>query len=181
MNLKLLLHVCCACCSTEVIERLKQEYDLVLFFSNSNIFPKEEYERRLESARMVARDHKLELIEEEYDNDKWEEFVSSVPNYKVLPEKGERCRMCFKFNLIRTAKMARERGIGMFATTLTISPHKDNVLINNIGKDVEKMFGVKYMESNFKENDGFKKSVKHSKQLNLYRQNYCGCRYSMRG
>lgn len=178
---QLLLHVCCACCSTEVIERLKQEYDLILLFSNSNIFPKDEFNRRLESARIVAREMNLELIEEEYDNDKWDEFVSSVPDYKEQKEGGERCRMCFKFNLIRAAKMARERGIGLFATTLTISPHKNNVLINNIGKDVEKMFGVKYLESNFKEKDGFKKSITHSKRLGLYRQNYCGCRYSMRG
>lgn len=178
---QLLLHVCCACCSTEVIERLKQEYDLILLFSNSNIFPKDEFNRRLESARIVAREMNLELIEEEYDNDKWDEFVSSVPDYKMQPEGGERCRMCFKFNLIRAAKMARERGIGLFATTLTISPHKNNVLINNIGKDVEEMFGVKYLKSNFKEKDGFKKSITHSKRLDLYRQNYCGCRYSLRG
>ncbi|MBT4824675.1 epoxyqueuosine reductase QueH [Candidatus Woesearchaeota archaeon] len=177
---KLLLHTCCACCSTEVIERLKKEYDITLFFSNSNIYPIEEYEKRLEEAKKIAEIMELDLVEDEYLSLEWEMFVGGLENYKKMPEGGRRCELCFKFNLTRTAKFAKDFKFDLFTTTLTISPHKDHEMINKIGEKISKRYNVNFLKSNFKENNGFNKSLEHSKKHKLYRQNYCGCKYSKR-
>lgn len=184
MKLKLLLHICCACCSTAVIEQLKEDYDITLFFSDSNIYPEEEYQKRLENARIVAKLLKLEIIEDEYDNNAWDNFVSkastNLQDYKEMPEGGERCSYCFEYNLTRTAEFAKKHRFEIFTTTLTISPHKNHVIINKIGKNLEEKHGIKFLKGDFKKQDGFRTSIELSKKYNIYRQNYCGCRYSMR-
>ncbi|MBS3122598.1 epoxyqueuosine reductase QueH [Candidatus Woesearchaeota archaeon] len=184
MKPKLLLHVCCACCSTAVIQQLKEDYDITLFFSDSNIYPEEEYQKRLENAKIVAKLLKLEIVEDEYDNNAWDKFVSKAKDYQTQPEGGERCHYCFEYNLTRTAEFAKHSHkpihFDFFTTTLTISPHKNHIVINRIGKLLEEKYGIRFLESNFKKQDGFRTSIELSKKYNLYRQNYCGCKYSMR-
>jgi epoxyqueuosine reductase len=189
---KLLLHVCCACCSTEVIERLKKDYDITLFFSNSNIYPFDEYEKRLNEAKKISKIMELDLYEDTYQSIEWEMFVANAglnsedvkkneeTNYKKMQEGGKRCELCFRFNLTRAAKFAKDFKFDVFTTTLTISPHKNHEVINKIGKELEEEFEVQFLEEDFKQEDGFKKSTELSKKHNLYRQNYCGCKYSMR-
>lgn len=171
---KLLLHVCCAPCSTHAIDLMKKDYEVALFFSNSNIFPKEEYERRLENARKIAEIHALELIEDNYDHNAW---LNHIKGLEPEPEGGKRCLKCWEFNLGRTADYAARRGFELFTTTLTISPHKNSRAIFEIGKRLD---NARFLEIDFKKNDGFKHSTELSKKLNLYRQNYCGCEFSMR-
>ena len=164
MKKKVLLHVCCAPCSTHSIEALKKDYEVSLFFSNSNIYPVEEYEKRLENARKAARAYGLELIEDKYDNEEWMNHVKGLENE---PEKGKRCAKCFEYNLKRAADYALSNNFELFTTTLTISPHKDSKVIFSIGK----MLG-NFLDADFKKNDGFKDSIELSRKHGLYRQNY---------
>ncbi len=173
--MKLLLHTCCACCSAYVIELLKKDYEITLFFSNSNIYPKQEYEKRLENAEKISKIMNVKLIADEYNHQEW---LKTIKGYEQEPEKGKRCEICFRFNLERTAEFAKQNNFEIFATTLTISPHKSHTLINKIGSGLSKQYNVKYLESNFKQKDGFKHSTELSKKHNLYRQIYCGCKFS---
>lgn len=172
MKSTLLLHVCCAPCSTHSIEVLKKDYGITLFFSNSNIYPREEYERRFENARKIADIYNLELVEDDYDNDAWMQYVKGLESE---PEKGKRCIKCFEFNLRRTAAYAKRNNFDFFTTTLTISPHKDSKAIFNIGKNLGN-----FLAMDFKKQNGFKDSIELSKKYNLYRQNYCGCKFSIK-
>lgn len=171
---KLLLHVCCGPCSTHVIDELKDN-EMTLFFYNPNIYPRDEYLRRLEAASKVADKKNIHFIDGDYDQETWDDYVKG---YEKEPEGGKRCELCFEYRLRKTAEYARKNGFDTFATTLTISPHKDAKKIHAIGKAQEKEHGVSFLESDFKK--GFKESVEMSKELGLYRQNYCGCRFSMR-
>ncbi len=164
----LLLHVCCACCSTSCIERLNQDYDVTLFFSNSNIFPKKEYDKRLEETRKVAKKLGLPLLEDDYCHEKWLESVKGLESEK---EGGKRCVKCFEYNLLRVAKVAKS--FDFFTTTLTVSPYKNSKTIFNLGSNFSK-----FLDIDFKKKDGFKRSIELSKEYDLYRQNYCGCEYS---
>jgi epoxyqueuosine reductase len=172
---EVLLHVCCACCSTEAIERLKKDYSVVLFFSNSNIDCLEEFNKRLENAKKIAKVHSLKLIVDDYNHDMWLDFIKGL---EFEPERGERCLNCFEFNLKRTASKALELEVFGFTTTLTISPHKNSNVIFDIGRRIGESGGVKFLEINFKKQEGFKHSLKLSKKYGLYRQNYCGCEFS---
>lgn len=176
---KLLLHVCCAPCSTHAIDYLREKYNVVLFFPNSNIYPEEEFEKRAENARKIAGIFNLKIIIGDYDYDEWLNFIKGL---EKEPEKGKRCWKCFEFNLGETAEKARESGFDCFATTLTISPHKDSNKIFEIGNKLEKenKEKIKFLATDFKKHDGFKHSVELSKEHNLYRQNYCGCEFSLR-
>lgn len=167
--MKILLHVCCAPCSTEVIERLKDEYEVTLFFFNPNIQPQEEYQKRLSDARLIAERTGLELIEGRYEPERWNDQVKGHENE---PEGGERCNICYRMRLQETAKNAE--GFDIIGTTLTISPYKDADKINSIGREI----GIPFLESNFKKKDGYRKSIEHSRMHGLYRQDYCGCLYS---
>jgi hypothetical protein len=169
---KLLLHVCCAPCSTHSIEVLKRDYDLALFFSNSNIYPKEEYERRLKNAKKIADIHGIPLIEDSYDHDAWLDHISGLESE---PEKGKRCEKCFGFSLGRTSDCQKAEGFDLFTTTLTISPHKDSKKIFEIANKLGD-----FLEIDLKKKDGFSHSIGLSKKHNLYRQDYCGCEFSMR-
>ncbi len=169
----IVLHVCCAVCAAASVERLRAEsLEPLLFFSNSNIAPKAEYDKRLEAAKILAGAMHLELVEDIYNHAAW---LKAVEGFEDEPEKGRRCPLCFDFNLGRTAAFARERGIPAFCTTLTLSPHKNSRLIAEIA---EKYPEFRFYD--FKKKDGFKRSREISRELNLYRQNYCGCEFSLR-
>ena len=170
---KILLHCCCAPCSTSSIERLLADgYQIVLFYSNSNIYPKEEFDKRLVYMQKLAEIYKLELIIGDYDHYAWHKAVEGLENE---PEKGMRCAACFAYNLATAEKKAQELGIPEFTTTLTVSPHKISDMIFNAAKDMQG-----FVPYNFKKQDGFKKSLMLSEKYGLYRQNYCGCEYSLR-
>jgi epoxyqueuosine reductase len=167
----ILLHVCCAPCSTAVVERLQEQgYDVNLFFSNSNIHPKEEYEKRLEEARKIASIKGLELIVDQYDHQSWLYHIQGLENE---PERGKRCLKCFEYNLGRTAVMAQQLGIPGFTTTLTVSRHKPSREIFSIGSTLQGFLAL-----DFKKQDGYARSIALAKQLELYRQGYCGCEFS---
>jgi len=177
MKQKVLLHVCCAPCSTHCIERLMQDYEVTMFYSDSNIWPRAEYERRLGEARRIAKAYSLELVEDSYDNEGWMEHIKGLERE---PEKGARCRKCFEFNLGRAAEYAKSNGFEQFTTTLTIAPQKNSKMIFEIGKRLGEEKGVKFLELDFKKQDGFRHSLELSEKHGLYRQNYCGCRFSVR-
>jgi predicted adenine nucleotide alpha hydrolase (AANH) superfamily ATPase len=166
----LLLHVCCGPCAAGAIERLKNNYLVTLFFSNSNIWPEQEYRKRLDAARKLAHALGLPLVEDNYDHSAW---LSHVRGFEEEPEGGSRCELCFGFNLLRTAEYARQHNFDHVATTLTISPHKSSATIFTVGEQIEGFLPI-----DFKKKDGFKRSIELSKNHNLYRQNYCGCEFS---
>jgi predicted adenine nucleotide alpha hydrolase (AANH) superfamily ATPase len=172
---KILIHCCCAPCSTYSVEKIKKEYDPVLYFYNPNIEPIEEYNKRLAEIKRYAEIIDTELIIGEYDNNEWFDFVKE---FSDAPEGGNRCKKCFNFNLNATAKKAKELSIKFFTTTLTISSYKNSNMIFKIGNDIADE-EIHFISENFKKKDGYKKSVELSKKYKLYRQNYCGCRFSL--
>ena len=176
--MRVLLHSCCAPCSTTVIERLKKDYDITVIFYNPNIEPEEEYLKRKKTQIEFLKKQNIPHIEIEYLN---EEFTNFIQGYESEPEKGKRCYFCFELRLSKTALMAKQKGFDYFATTLSISPHKNTKIINEIGEDLARSLNIKYLNENFKSHDGFKRSLELSKEHDLYRQNYCGCRYSSKG
>lgn len=174
---KLLLHSCCGPCSSAVLERLVDEYDVTVLYYNPNIQPEQEYLKR--------KAEQLRLIEEAYPNVKvldcdyfGEHFTSKVKGLEKEKEGGARCKMCFSLRLEFCAKKAKENGFDVFATTLSVSPYKNAKLINEIGLNFSKMYGVDYLISDFKKKNGYLRSIELAKKYNLYRQNYCGCIYS---
>lgn len=173
MEKNILLHICCGVCSGGVIERLREEgFKVTGFFYNPNIYPEQEYQKRLEIARQVSRIFDFELIEGNYDKNNW---VKLTENLKNEPEGGKRCEVCFKMRLEETCKKGKELNISYFTTTLTVSPYKNVDVINRVGKELGK---ENFLERDFKKRDGAKLAMDFSKQHNLYRQNYCGCVYS---
>ena len=173
--MKLLLHACCAGCATIAIERLQDKWEIVLLFSNSNIYPKSEFQKRLSDVRKVAKIYHLDLIEDAYREDDWLNHVKGLENE---PERGKRCKKCIEYRLTKTVKKAKEDNFEAFTTTLTTSPHKDANYINSLGKQLAKLHGIEFVELNLKKKNGFKESVELSKKYELYRQDYCGCRFS---
>ena len=181
---KILLHSCCAPCSTAVIERLKDEFDISIFYYNPNIYPEEEYlKRKNEELRYIDILHKtqpevnIDIIDCDYDS---ESYYQAVKGYENEREGGARCAICFKLRLEKTGEMAKKLGYDYFGTTLTVSPHKNSEVINSIGIALEKKIGVKFLVSNFKKQDGYKRSVQLAKENELYRQNYCGCEFALK-
>lgn len=174
---ELLLHACCAPCSSYVLEYLHDRFRIILYFFNPNIAPEEEYRYRSQELKRLVREMKLdiEIIEEEYDPKPFYELAKGL---EQLPERGERCQRCIGYRLKFAGKKAAEIGADYFTTTLTISPHKDCAFINEFGENVSAECGVKYLFSDFKKHEGYKRSIELSKEYNLYRQNYCGCVYS---
>lgn len=172
---ELLLHTCCAPCASGCIERLfAEEREFTLYFSNSNIGSREEFEKRLDAVNKLVSAFHLKLLVDDYDHEQWLDHVSGVENYATLPERGMRCSVCFDFSLGRTARKAAELGMN-FATTLTVSPHKKSALIFDIGGRHDH-----FEAYDFKKRDGFKRSLTLSQELELYRQNFCGCEFSIR-
>ncbi len=174
---KLLLHSCCGPCSTHVINCLKDDYDLTIFYFNPAIFPEKEYQKRLQEQERYAKIVGVKVIEDDKNENA---FLSLVKGHECDKEGGERCSLCFEMRLRQTAKVAKQNGFDVFATTLTVSPHKNSQVINAIGQKIAKEQGIPFLDENFKKKDGYLKSIKLSQQFGLYRQNYCGCRFSIR-
>ena len=174
----LLLHSCCAPCSSHVIEFLNNYFDITIFYYNPNIFPKEEYEKRkLEQINFIKNFNNIKFLDCDYDNEKYNELIKGL---EKEPERGKRCTVCFNLRLEKTASKGIENGFEYFGTTLTVSPYKNAELINQIGKKLEIEYKIKWLYSDFKKENGYKNSIELSKKYNLYRQDYCGCIYSIR-
>ena len=176
----LLLHSCCAPCSSAVLEYLDRYFDITVFFFNPNIAPFEEYEFRLrELERFLSEVYgdRIGLISPEWDHDS---FLSKCVGLRDEAEGGERCTVCYGQRLEETARVASDGGFDYFCTTLSVSPYKDPVRINELGDLYGGKYGVKFLPSDFKKKNGYARSVELSKQYGLYRQNYCGCPFSKR-
>ncbi len=169
---EILVHACCASCSTYVLAHLAERYEVTAYFFNPNIYPEEEYRLRLDEMRLVCARLGIKLIEGAYRNLRWWKEISP---YRDLPERSERCWRCYGFRMEATAKKAVEAGIGLFATTLSVSPHKDCARIAEIGAAIAARYGIEFLAEDFKKRDGFKISVERSKEIGLTRQDYCGC------
>ena len=179
----ILLHSCCGPCSTACIERLITDYKITVFFYNPNITDREEYEKRkanqikfIESYNSeVDEEDQVVFIEGEYLP---EDFFDAAKGLEDCPEGGERCTECFKLRLDRTARAAIVMGFPIFGTTLTVSPHKNYQLISAIGTELGEVYGLEFLDMDFKKKAGFQRSIELSKKYELYRQNYCGCEFS---
>lgn len=175
---KLLLHSCCAPCSSYVITYLYDYFDITILYYNPNIYPYEEYKKRKdEQIRLISNFNGVKIIDCDYDNDIYNEVIKGLENE---PERGSRCTKCFYLRLNKTGEIAKKNDFEYFCTTLTVSPYKNAKLLNEIGEDISKKYDIKWLYSDFKKNDGYKKSIELSKKYDLYRQDYCGCIYSKR-
>ena len=176
---KILLHSCCAPCSSYVITFLSNYFDITVLYYNPNIAPKEEYEKRKkEQIRLINTlntKNKLDFLDCDYDNDIYNNKIIGYEEYK---EGGGRCHICFNLRLEKTAILAKKHNYDYFCSTLTVSPHKNSKVINEIGESISQKYDIKWLYSDFKKNEGFKQSIELSKKYELYRQDYCGCIYS---
>ena len=174
----LLLHSCCGPCSRAVLERLTEHFSVTLLYYNPNIEPEEEYSHRLAEQRrlLTLLPGEIRMLECGYDNEAFEAFAPALAD---APEGGERCLACFALRLNYTAEQAKKHGFEYFTTTLSVSPHKNADNVNRIGEEAGKRFGVKYLFADFKKKNGYLRSLELSKKYGLYRQDYCGCGYSM--
>ena len=177
----LLLHSCCGPCSSYCIEYLSSYFKITVFYYNPNIYPKEEYYQRVkEQQRFIEAfptKYPVSFIEGDYDTESFYEIAKGLENE---PEKGLRCLKCYALRLKRTAQVAKEKGFDFFTTTLTISPMKDSQVLNEIGIRIGTEIGVKWLVSDFKKKEGYKRSTELSREYDMYRQDYCGCVYSYR-
>lgn len=177
---KLLLHSCCAPCSSYVLEYLSDFFEITVFYYNPNIFPESEYTKRLLEQQTLIGNmcfrHPVSFLAGNYDKDKFYEMAEGMEHLK---EGGERCFRCYGLRLRKTAQMAVNGGFDYFTTTLSISPLKNAEKLNSIGMEVAAEYGVKYLQSDFKKKNGYKRSIELSNEYGLYRQDYCGCQFSM--
>lgn len=172
--MKVLLHICCGICAASVVERLMCEgHKVTGFFYNPNIHPRDEYKKRFEAAEAVAHKLEIELIEAHYEREKWFELVKGK---EYTEEGGERCESCFKMRLEKTCEYLRKNMFDSFTTTLTVSPLKNALCINAIGRSIG---DEKFISADFKKRGGFERSNELAREWHLYRQNYCGCVYSL--
>ncbi len=174
--MKFLLHACCAPCGAFVFEELKKQFEVSCYFYNPNIWPSSEYEKRRNECKRYCERNKIPFVEERYEPEIWDNKVKGLESE---PEGGKRCEKCFELRLTKTTEYAKNNNFDFFATTLTISPHKDSNTINKIGREVGEKLDIAFFEADWKKNDGYKKSCEISKKKGFYRQNYCGCRYSL--
>ena len=179
---RLLLHACCAPCSSYCLEYLREAFALTVFFYNPNLTEQEEYRRRVEEEkRLIALmngqkgSSQIEILEGRYEP---ERFLEAAKGLETCKEGGERCVRCFALRLGETARVAAEGGFDFFTTSLTISPLKNSALLNRIGAQEGERYGVRFLPSDFKKNNGYLRSTQLSRLYGLYRQNYCGCIYS---
>lgn len=174
---KVLLHICCATCGAYVSQLLGQEYEVHLFYSNDNIAPETEFTKRLAEVKRISEEYQLPLTVDNYDHEDW---LKAVKSHEQDKEKGERCHICYAYRLDRAAKQAKELDIKYFTSTLSVSPYKLANIINDCGEQAGKKYGLEFLVRDFKKQDGFKKSMELAKKFNFYRQNYCGCEFSLR-
>ena len=169
---RLLLHACCAPCASWPLEALSSRLEITVYYYNPNIMPLEEYEKRLGQFEKLRR-YPFRLIAEPWDN---EAFLAAVRGREADPEGGARCSLCFRLRLEKTAEKAKAEGYDFFTTTLTVSPHKNASVINAIGAEEAEKHGVSWLPSDFKKREGYKRSIEICRELEIYRQDYCGCR-----
>ncbi len=178
---KLLVHSCCAPCSSYVLEYLSEYFDITVLYYNPNISPKEEYEyRKTEQIRLIKQKkwtNPVNFMDCDWGSDVYENAIKGLENEK---EGGARCKVCFDIRLSKTAETARANNFDYFVTTLSISPLKNAALLNEIGESLSKQYDIKYLPSDFKKREGYKRSIELSREFDLYRQDYCGCIYSKR-
>jgi len=178
---ELLLHACCAPCASYVLEELREHFRITVYFFNPNIFPEQEHNRRFSELenflKKIDQERDIDLIYEKYSP---LEFAHCSAGLGSEPEGGARCFQCYDLRLSKTAEKARELKSDYFTTTLTISPHKNSARINETGGALAEVYGVKYLFSDFKKNSGFKRSAELSREYGLYRQDYCGCEFSVK-
>ena len=176
---RLFLHCCCAPCSSYVTEYLHEFFDITVFFYNANITERDEYEKRKAELKRYLSEASygddISFVDADYDP---ESFFDMAKGLEDEPERGARCVKCFRLRLTKTAEAAKENGFELFCTTLSISPHKDADLLMSIGEELAEKYGLKYLPSDFKKKNGYKRSIELSAEYDLYRQNYCGCVYS---
>lgn len=179
---RVLLHSCCAPCSSYCLEYLSEFFDITVFYYNPNIFPQEEYAYRVSEIKRLIAEMNLKrpvsFMEGEYVP---ERFFEAVRGLEDEPEGGKRCEKCFELRLREAAVLAKSGNFDYFTTTLSISPLKSAEKLNNIGEELAKQYGVRYLNSDFKKHGGYQRSIELSRQYDLYRQNYCGCVFSKRG
>ena len=177
---RVLLHSCCAPCSSYCVELLSKSFLVTVFYYNPNIYPDEEYEHRVREQERFLREfptvHPVEFIEGDFEKDRFYDEVAK--GLEQEPERGARCVKCFELRLRETAKLAAKNHFDYFCTTLTISPQKDPVLLNTIGQRLGEEYGVPFLPSEFRKREGYKRSTEISREYGMYRQNYCGCLYS---
>lgn len=175
----LLLHACCAPCSSYVLEYLSEYFDITVLYYNPNISPREEYDKRVaELQRLIVElpaKHPVRILEGKYEP---ERFFEMAKGLETVPEGGERCFRCYRLRLLEAAVAASAGGYDYFTTTLSISPLKNAEKLNTIGKELSEQYGVAYLYSDFKKKNGYKRSIELSQEYHLYRQNFCGCVYS---
>ncbi|MEE3392631.1 MAG: epoxyqueuosine reductase QueH [Lachnospiraceae bacterium] len=178
---RLALHVCCAPCSSWCLTVLKDHFDIDCVYYNPNISPEKEFEKRLGELERFTEEFphedRIRVIRGTYDNDAFNELIKGMED---LPEGGERCFACYRMRLEYTVKYALEHDCKFFTTTLSLSPYKNSQVLNEIGADLSKKYGIPYLYSDFKKKNGYKESIELSKEYGLYRQNYCGCVFSLR-
>lgn len=176
---RLLLHSCCAPCSSYTLEYLSRYFDITVYYFNPNISPKQEFDKRFEEQKRLISQmpfkNSVTLVEGDYNYDDFLEIAKGLEN---VPEGGERCFKCYKMRLESTARFAKEQGFDYFCTTLSISPLKNSQKINELGFEIEEKYGVKWLPSDFKKREGYKRSIQLSREYSLYRQNFCGCVFS---
>lgn len=176
---RLFLHSCCAPCSSYTLEYLSNYFDITVYYFNPNISPKEEFDKRFaEQKRLIdslPAKNPIKLVLGEYD---YNDFLQIARGLENVAEGGERCFRCYRLRLESTARIAKEQGFDYFCTTLSISPLKNSQKINQIGYDVAQKYGIKWLPSDFKKREGYKRSIELSKEYNLYRQSFCGCVFS---
>ncbi len=191
---KLLLHACCAPCSSYCLEFLREYFDVTVFFFNPNITEESEYKKRVVEEKRLIEEYNSQVREKSFDKMNSTErageisiiegdydpkvFYDAVRGYEDCPEGGERCRKCFELRLSETARIAREKGFDLMTTTLTISPLKNADVLNEVGEAAAKKEGVTFLPSDFKKKEGYKRSIELSRMFGLYRQDFCGCSFS---
>lgn len=177
----LLLHSCCGPCSSYVLEVLSEHFSVTVLYYNPNIYPESEYEKRLSEQIKIIDSmpfkNPVKLMPCGYDEN---EFLTAAKGYESEREGGSRCKKCFILRMEKTAAIAKEKGFDFFTTTLSVSPHKNAPLLNKIGEELSEKYDVKYLYADFKKKEGYKRSIILSKEYDLYRQDYCGCRFSLR-
>jgi len=173
----LLLHSCCGPCSSSVLARVKEFFDVTVIYYNPNIYPQQEYLKRKNEQIRFLKETSIKFLDCEYEQEKFYECAKGLEQEK---EGGARCSKCFLLRLEKTATKAKESGFDFFGTTLTVSPHKNAQLINKIGEILQDKHNIKYLYSDFKKQNGYLNSIKLSKEYNLYRQEYCGCEFSLK-
>ena len=178
---RVLLHSCCGPCSSSVLETLTRHFDVTLLWYNPNLYPQEEFDRRfatqLELIEKMGLTEEVSVLAESW---KHEDYLSRVKGLEDEPEGGKRCAECFRARLVECARLAKQYGFDYFCTTLTVSRYKNAELLNTLGEEIGKAFSVAWLPSDFKKRDGERRSRQLSEQYGLYRQNYCGCEFSLR-